>query len=48
MDGEAAVYGVAQSQTRLKRLSSSSSSNGDADIENRLVGTVWEGEGGTN
>ena len=44
----AAVYGVTQSQTRLKRLSSSSSSNGDADIENRLVGTVWEGEGGTN
>ena len=22
--------------------------NGDADMENRLVDTVWEGEGGTN
>ena len=30
----AAVYGVAQSWTRLKRLSSSS--NGERDIENRL------------
>ena len=36
----AAVYGVAHSRTRLKRLSSSSSS--------RLVDTVGEGEGGTN
>ena len=34
-----AVYGVAQSWTRLKRLSSSSS-NGDADIEDRLLDTV--------
>ena len=25
-----------------------SCNNGDADIENRLVGTVGEGEGGTN
>ena len=40
----ASVYGVAQSQTRLKRLSS----NGDADIENGLVNTVGEGEGGMN
>ena len=23
-------------------------SNGDADIENQLVDTVWEGEGGMN
>lgn len=23
-------------------------SNGDVDIENRLVGTVWEGKGETN
>ena len=23
-------------------------SNGDEDIENRLVEAVWEGEGGTN
>ena len=22
--------------------------NGDSDIENRLVDTVWEGDGGTN
>ena len=40
----ASVYGVPQSQTRLKRLSS----NGDADIENGLVNTVGEGEGGMN
>ncbi|KAI4547842.1 hypothetical protein MG293_000172 [Ovis ammon polii] len=33
----AAVYGVAQSRTRLKRLSSSSSSNREPDIENRLM-----------
>ena len=57
----AAVYGVAQSWTRLKRLSSSSSvesrkrywwtylqDNRDANVENRLVGTAGEGEGGTN
>ena len=36
----AAAYGVAQSRTQLKQLSSSSSSsNGDADIEKRLVDT---------
>ena len=47
----AAIYGVAQSRTQLKRLSSGSSSSGDADIENRFVDTGvggWEGEGGTN
>ena len=33
----AVVYGVTQSQTRLKRLSSSSSSNGETDKENRLM-----------
>ena len=47
MDGGAwwaAVYGVAQSRTWLKRLSS----NGDADIENGFVNTVGEGEGGMN
>jgi len=33
----AAFYGVAQSWTRLKQLSSSSSSSGEADIENRLM-----------
>ena len=53
-DGEAwwaAVYGVAQSRTRLKRLSSSSSSgssNGKADIGDSLVDTMGEGDGGTN
>ena len=47
----AAIYGVARSQTQLKRLSSGGSSSGDADIENRFVDTGvggWEGEGGTN
>ena len=41
-----AIYGVAQGRTRLKQLggSSSSSSSGDADIANRLMDTVWEGE----
>ena len=40
----AAVYGVAQSQTRLKRLSSSSSSKGGSkqksDSENILMGLI--------
>ena len=41
----AAVYGVAQSRTRLKQLSSSS--NGETHIENRLMDTQGgkEGEG---
>ena len=45
----AAVYGVAQSRTQLKRLSSSSSSSssGDADIGDGLD-TVGQGEGGMN
>ena len=33
----AAIYGVSQSWTWLKRLSSSSSSSGEIDIENRLM-----------
>ena len=41
----AAVYGVAQSQTQLKRLSSSSSSSGDVDVENRLMDEGWGEEG---
>ena len=44
----AAIYGVARSQTQLKRLSSGGSSSGDADIENRFVDTVGEGESGMN
>ena len=39
-----AIYRVAQGGTRLKQLGSSSSSSGDADIANRLMDTVWEGE----
>ena len=40
MDREAwraAIHGVAKSRTRLKRLSSSSSSNGETEKENRLM-----------
>jgi len=40
----AAVYGVAQSRTRLKRLSSSSSSSVYENTENRLMDTGARGE----
>ena len=33
----AAVYGVTQSQTRLKRLSSSSSSSSDSSVKNTII-----------
>ena len=44
----AAVYGVAQSQTRLKRLSSTSSNAGDAGDAGSISGlgkSPWEGNG---
>ena len=40
----AAIYGAAQSRTRLKQLSSSSSSE-EADLENRLTDTGGLGKG---
>ena len=48
----AAVYGVTQSQTRLKWLSSSSSSmrdsKRDTDLQNSLLDSVGEGKGGND
>ena len=43
-----AVYGVAQSRTRLKRFSSSSSKNTSSDTKNRLLNTEGEEEVGMN
>ena len=43
----AAIYGVAQSQTRLKQLSSSSSREGFTE-ENHLVRNVKKGGNGTS
>ena len=40
--GELAVYGVAQSRTRLKRLSSSSSSKFQASLVAQLVKNLPE------